>query len=87
MNEKSSVLWHQRLCHISTKRIRRLVNDGVLITLDFTDFDICEDCIIGNQTNKTKKGAKRSLNVLEIIHLDICIRIWTRMVRNSLSHS
>ncbi|RVW58304.1 hypothetical protein CK203_114669 [Vitis vinifera] len=52
-------------------RIKRLVN-GVLNTLDFTDFDTCVDCIKGKQTNKSMKGAKRSTNILEIIHSDIC---------------
>ncbi|KAL4319722.1 hypothetical protein GQ457_18G015860 [Hibiscus cannabinus] len=31
-----------------------------------------EDCIKGKQTNKSKKGAKRSSTILEIIHSDIC---------------
>ena len=30
------------------------------------------NCIKGKQTNKSKKGAKRSTNLLEIIHTDIC---------------
>ena len=34
--------------------------------------DSCIDCIKGKQTNKFKKCAKRSNNVLEIIHSDIC---------------
>ncbi|RVW89318.1 Retrovirus-related Pol polyprotein from transposon TNT 1-94 [Vitis vinifera] len=72
MNEDSSMLWHQRLRHISIQRIKRLVNDGVLSTLDFTDFHTCVDCIKGKQTNKSKKGAKRSTDILEIIHSDIC---------------
>jgi len=49
-----------------------LVNEGVLSTLDFADFETCVDCIKGKQTNKSKKGAKRSLNLLEIIHTNIC---------------
>ena len=68
MNEDSSILWHQRLRHISIDRIKRLVNDRVLNTLDFTDFNTCIDCIKGKQTNKFKKGTKRSTNVLETIH-------------------
>ncbi|XP_022867375.1 uncharacterized protein LOC111387092 [Olea europaea var. sylvestris] len=47
INEDSSMLWHRRLRHISTDRIKRLVNDGILSTLDFTDFDTCVDCIKG----------------------------------------
>ena len=47
MNENSSILWHQKLGHIFIDRIKRLVNDGVLNTLDFTNFDTCVDCIKG----------------------------------------
>ena len=68
MNENSSILWHQRLGYISIEEIKRLVNDGVFSTLEFTDFDTYMDCIKGNQTNKTKKVAKRSSGILEIIH-------------------
>ena len=49
-----------------------MVNDKVLNTLDFVDFDTCIDCIKRKKTNKFKKGAKRSIDVLEIIHSDIC---------------
>ena len=72
MSEDSSILWHQRLGHISIDRIKRLINDRILSTLDFTDFDTCVDCIKDKQTNKSKKGAKRSSTILEIIHSDIC---------------
>ncbi|RVW41039.1 Retrovirus-related Pol polyprotein from transposon TNT 1-94 [Vitis vinifera] len=60
------------LGHISIDRIKRLVNDGILSTLDFTDFETCVDCIKGKQTNKSKRGATRSSTILEIIHTDIC---------------
>ena len=72
VNEDSFTLWHRRLGHISIDKIKRLVNDGVLSTLDFTDFETCVDCIKGKQTNKSKKGATRSSAILEIIHIDIC---------------
>jgi len=72
MNENSALLWYRRLIHISIKRIKRLVNDGVLKTLDFTDFGTCVDCIKGKQTKKTTKGARKSSEILEIIHTDIC---------------
>ena len=41
INENSFILWHRRLGHISIERIKRLVNDGVRNTLNFTDFDTC----------------------------------------------
>ena len=72
MNEESSILWQRRLGHISIDRIKRLINEKVLNNLYFADFDTCIDCIKGKKTNKYKKGAKRSIDVLEIIHLDIC---------------
>ena len=64
VNEDSSMLWHRRLGHMSQERIKRLVDDGVLSTLDFTDYEICIDYIKGKQTNKLKKGAKRSSYML-----------------------
>ena len=47
VKEDSSTLWQQRLGHISIDRVKRLVNDGVLTTLDFTNFETCVDCIKG----------------------------------------
>ncbi|KAL6334832.1 hypothetical protein AAG906_022821 [Vitis piasezkii] len=63
VKEDSSTLWHRRLGHISIDRIKRLVNDGVLSTLDFTDFETCVDCIKGKQTNKSKRCATRSSTI------------------------
>ncbi|RVW98877.1 Retrovirus-related Pol polyprotein from transposon TNT 1-94 [Vitis vinifera] len=71
INENSSILWHRRLGHISRERIERLVKEGILQNLDFTDFHVCVDCIKGKQTKHTKKGAT-SNELLEIIHTDIC---------------
>ena len=68
VNEDSSIMWHRRLWHISINRIKRLVNDVVLDTLDFTNFDTYVDYIKGKQTNKFKKSAKRSNDILDIIH-------------------
>ncbi|KAL0352221.1 UNVERIFIED_CONTAM: hypothetical protein Scaly_1610800 [Sesamum calycinum] len=45
MNEDSSILWHWRLGYISIERIKKLANDGVFNTLDFTDFDTCVDAL------------------------------------------
>ncbi|KAL6339865.1 hypothetical protein AAG906_034953 [Vitis piasezkii] len=57
--DSSASLWHKRLGHISKSRVKRLVSDGILDSLDFSDFDIC------------KLGANRATNVLELIHTDI----------------
>ena len=71
-NEKSSMLWHKRMGHISKQRIERLITQGILDSLDMSDFDICVDCIKGKMTNKRKTCANRCSNVLELIHTDIC---------------
>ena len=65
------MLWHQRLGTSPLKKMKKLVNEWVLSTLDFADFETCLHCIKGKQTNKFKKGAKRSINLLEIMHTDI----------------
>ncbi|KAL6350652.1 hypothetical protein AAG906_025582 [Vitis piasezkii] len=52
--DNSASLWHKRLGHISKSRVERLVSDGILDSLDFSDFDICVECIKGKHT-KTKK--------------------------------
>ena len=85
MNENSSMLWHRRLGHISIKRIEKLGKDRILVSLDFTDFQTCVDCIKGKHTNKTKKGARKSSNLLEIIHTDICSSEMGSLVRNTSS--
>ena len=68
----ASTLWHRRLCHISIEHIKRLVNDEVLSTLVFTDFETCVDCIKGKRSTKSNKCVIRSSHILEIIHIDIC---------------
>ena len=40
MNLSSSMLWYKRLGHISRQRLERLVKDGVLSNLDFSDFEL-----------------------------------------------
>ncbi|RVW38157.1 Retrovirus-related Pol polyprotein from transposon TNT 1-94 [Vitis vinifera] len=69
--DNSASLWHKRLGHISKSRVERLVSDGILDSLDFSDFDICVECIKGKQTKTKKLGANRATDVLELIHTDI----------------
>jgi transposase InsO family protein len=71
-DEFSSMLWHRRLGHISRERMERLTRDGILDSLDFSDFQTCVDCVKGKLTRARKKGATRSEGLLEIIHTDIC---------------
>jgi hypothetical protein len=53
--------------------IERLIKDVILILLDFSNSNYCIDCIKGKYAKQVKKGeVKRSVRVLEIIHMDIC---------------
>jgi len=73
VDENSSMLWHRCLGHISRPRIERLIKEGILHDLDFSDFDTCVDCVKGKLTVKVRNtGTNRSDNVLELIHTDIC---------------
>jgi len=60
------------LGHISKSRIERLVTEGILDSLDFSDLNVCVECIKGKQTKHKRLGANRSSGVLELIHTDIC---------------
>ena len=53
-NESSSMLWHRRLGHISRARLERMVKQGILHDLDFSDFDSCVDCIKGKFPSKAR---------------------------------
>ena len=55
INERSSVLWHNKLGHIFIDRIKILVNDGALDALNFTHFSTYGDYIKEKQINKSKK--------------------------------
>ncbi|KAF7825185.1 Retrovirus-related Pol polyprotein from transposon TNT 1-94 [Senna tora] len=71
-DENSLMLWHKRLGYISKQRMQRLMSDGILDTLDLSNFDVCIQCIKGKQTNVRKTSAKRSNDHLELIHTYVC---------------
>ncbi|KAK9672848.1 hypothetical protein RND81_12G129000 [Saponaria officinalis] len=69
--ENSASLWHKRLGHVSKERIQRLVSNGILDSVDFTDTDVCISCIKGKQTKVKRFGANRATDGLKLIHTDI----------------
>ena len=72
VHDVSSKLWHCCLGHISRGRIERLTKKSILTPLEFSYLKQCIDCIKGKYVKKIKKDAKRSTEILEIIHTDIC---------------
>ena len=50
----------------------KLVSEGILDPLDFSDFQVCIECIKGKQTNMRKNDVNKCSDVLELIHTNIC---------------
>jgi len=70
--ENSTRLWHKLLGHISKSRIERFVSEDILDSLDFSDLNVCVECIKEKLTKPKRLGANRSSGVLELIHTNIC---------------
>ena len=60
VNENSSILWHKRLGHISREMMEHLVKYGILVSLYFSDFNICVECIEAKYTKIKKNGVSRA---------------------------
>ncbi|WRX07881.1 Integrase [Theobroma cacao] len=82
IKENSSLLWHKILGHISHERANRLIKNGILPNLDFEKVDTCVDCIKGKMIKTKKKGATRSKDLLEIVHIDISGLLRTTLCGN-----
>ena len=66
------MLWYKSLGHIFRERIWRLIKEVVLHDLEFSNFDICVNCIKEKLLVKARKGKRsKKQNVLKLIHTDI----------------
>ena len=66
-------MWYKRLGHIYGQRMERLVKNGILQDLDFSDFNTCVDCVKGKMIAKvTKTKIGKCTDVLDLIHTKIC---------------
>ena len=66
-------LKHKRLGHISRLRMERLIKDGILPDLDFSNFDTCVDFIKGKLTTKIRNSkVDRCTEFLGVDHTHIC---------------
>ena len=66
LDNNSAYLWHQRLGHISKKRIMRLMKNDILPQLDFDNWDVCLDYIKGTQTKQISKNYGTRSNHLNV---------------------
>jgi hypothetical protein len=65
--------WHCRLGHINEKRISKLHNDGLLNSFDLDFYETCDSCLLGKMTTAHfKKQSERDINLLDLIHTNVC---------------
>ncbi|KAL8167111.1 LOW QUALITY PROTEIN: hypothetical protein V2J09_008610 [Rumex salicifolius] len=69
LNENSASLWHKYLGYIPKQRIQRFVSDGILDSLDLTDYQVCVNCVKEKLTNTRKLSANKSLGTNTYKHL------------------
>ena len=68
----TTYLWHCRLGHIGHKRMKKLHSEGLLTSLDFESFDMCETCLVGKMAKSPFNGTiEHKSDLLEIIHTDV----------------
>ncbi len=71
-------VWHQRLAHTSTKKIRKMaslqmVNGLILPIEDVSRIHPCTGCMSGKmERSKFKSGRTRAIQVGQLIHSDVC---------------
>ena len=56
IKERSSLLWHKRLRHISKEMIEKLIKTDILPPLESDNAEICIDCVRGKLNMTKKKG-------------------------------
>jgi hypothetical protein len=72
-DDNATYIWHCRLGHVGSKRMKKLHNDGLLGSLDFDSFDTCEPCLLGKMTRTPfTETVERASNLLGLIHRDVC---------------
>jgi len=75
VDKRSAYLWHKRFRHISRERMQRLVKNEILPDLDFTDLNVCVDCIKDKQTKHTKKEPREALSFMKSYTLIYVVRL------------
>src|SRR6187200_350668 len=66
-------LWHCRLGHINIKRIKKLLQEGILDSFDLESFENYEGCLLGKMIKQPfSKLGERAGDLLGLIHTDVC---------------
>ena len=72
-NASNSSLWHNRLGHMSVKRMKMLTAKGALEGLKSVDMGLCKSCVMGKQKRLsfTKTAREPKKMRLEMVHTDV----------------
>ncbi|XP_038896415.1 uncharacterized mitochondrial protein AtMg00300-like [Benincasa hispida] len=67
-----SILWHNRLAHVSERGLQALSQQGLLGGVKDIELPFCEHCIMGKSTRvKFGKGKHSTKGILDYIHSDL----------------
>ena len=85
-SDKSSMLWHKRLRHISEKGLNVLAKRKFLSNFISAKLEKCEHCLAGKQNRVSFKyyPSSRKTELLELVHSDLCGPIKTKILDGAL---
>lgn len=75
---RSLSVWHERLGHVSYKKLEQMVTSKMIKVRNLCDVNgnkekFCEACIFGKQTRKQfNESDTRAVQPCELIHFDVC---------------
>ena len=72
LSERSSIVWHQKLGHMSKQGMKILAEQNLLPGLTKASLPFCEHCVTSKQYRlKFNTSNSRSKETLELIHSDV----------------
>ncbi|GKD28416.1 zinc finger, CCHC-type containing protein [Tanacetum coccineum] len=71
LTSKLSIIWHVKLGHVHFKRMQDMSKDGLIPAFDM-DTVKCKSYMLTKITKKPFHNVKREIEVLELIHSDLC---------------
>ena len=73
-SDTASELWHKRLCHMSEKWMRKLVEGNLIQEMKDMHLEKCTDLLDGkrNRTPFQTRPPMRWNAPLELVHTDVC---------------
>ena len=85
-SDKSSMLWHKRLRHISEKGLNVLAKRKFLSNFISAKLEKCEHCLDGKQNRVSFKSypPSRKTELLELVHSDLCSSMKTKTLGGAL---